>query len=99
MAYVPAPIPDRLTFVTVATPEPSVELVPAAAPFKVKLIVLPVTPVPLDVKVADRVVVPPYVPDAAETASEVGAAAFATRAKFCTVVRPELRVTEAVPVV
>src|SRR6185436_11193608 len=67
-------MPDRLTFDTVAIPEPLVTALPAAVPFNVKLMVLLATPDPLALSVADNVVVPPKVPVAAATASDVGAA-------------------------
>ena len=91
-------IPERLTLLSVATPDPFVAAEPAALPLRVKLIVLPVTPLPPDVSVADNVVVPPYVPDAVETASDVLAAALAASEKFCTVVDPAVNVTDALPV-
>ena len=59
----------------------------------------PLTPVPAAVRVADRVAVPPYVPDAAATARDVVAPALATSAKFCVVVTPALRVTDTVALV
>jgi hypothetical protein len=64
----------------------------------VKLIVLPLTPVPLDVSVAESVVVPPYGPDAGWTDRDVVVPALATSAKFCTVVDPVFTVTDAPPV-
>ena len=76
-----------------------VTAVPFGLPFNVKLIVLPLTPVPLDVSVADRVVVPPYAPVDGWTASVVALAlATAASAKFCTGVDPVLTVTGAPPV-
>src|SRR5690349_3757598 len=91
-------MPDRLTFGTVATPEPSVDALPAAFPFSVKLIDLPATPAPAAVSVADSVVVPPKVPDAGATASDVLAPVAGTSEKFCVVVTPAMMVTETVPV-
>ena len=94
----PAPIPDTLAFNTVAIPEPFVDALPTGFPFRLKLMDLPLTPVPPAVSVADNVVVPPYVPDAAATARDVVAAALATSAKFWVVVMPEKTVTDAAPV-
>lgn len=95
----PAPIPDKLAFGTVAIPEPLVDALPTGLPFKVKLIGFPLTPVPPAVSVADRVAVPPYMPDAVATARDVLVPALATSAKFCVVVTPALRVTDAVALV
>src|SRR5262249_60303647 len=91
--------PARLTFVKVATPEASVDALPAAFPFSVKLIDLPLTPVPPAVNVAESVVVPPNVPDAVATASAVLAPVVGTSAKFCVVVTPAKIVTETIAVV
>jgi hypothetical protein len=70
--YVPALIPLRLAPLNVATPEELVVAEPADPPLSVKLIVLPLTPEPPEVSVAESVVVPPYVPDADATLSAVG---------------------------
>ena len=80
--YVPAVIPDKLAFDSVASPDEFVEALPTEVPLRLKLMDLPLTPAPLDVSVAESVVVPPYVPDAAPTASDVVAAPLATSAKF-----------------
>src|SRR5207253_6828121 len=61
----------RLTLLTVATPLTLVTALPALLPLSVKVIVLPLTGEPLEVSVAERFAVPPYVPLAALTASEV----------------------------
>jgi hypothetical protein len=50
-------MPLRPTPLSVATPEPSVAAVPAAVPFTVKLIVLPLKAEPPEVSVAVRVAV------------------------------------------
>src|SRR5437867_12416679 len=57
--YVPGLIPDRLTLFKVATPLLLVFAVPTTVPFRLKVIVLPLTPEPPDVSVAERLVVPP----------------------------------------
>ena len=80
--YEPAPIPDKLAFDNVAVPDALVDAAPTGLPFSVKLIDLPLTPAPLAVRVADTVAVPPYVPDAVATASDVFAPALAASAKF-----------------
>ena len=84
----PAPIPDKLAFGTVAIPEPLVDALPTGFPLRVKLIDFPLTPVAPAVSVADRVAVPPYGPDAAASARDVLAPVLATSAKFCVVVTP-----------
>ena len=60
--YVPALIPDRLALASVATPLPLVVALPTELPLRVKLMVLPLTPEAPEVKVADKLTVPPYVP-------------------------------------
>src|SRR6266699_7156472 len=58
--YVPTLIPARLTLFKVAVPLGLlVVAVPTTAPFRLKVIVLPLTPEPPDVSVAERLVVPP----------------------------------------
>jgi hypothetical protein len=57
--YVPGKIPDRLAPVLVATPLLLVVALPTTLPFRVKLMVLPLTADPLEVSVADRLTVPP----------------------------------------
>src|SRR5262245_32502953 len=89
-------MPARLTFDNVATPDPSVDALPVGFPFSVKLIDLPATPVPPAVSVADSIVVPPKVPDAVATASDVLAPVAGTSEKFCVVVTPAKMVTEIV---
>ena len=64
----------RLAADTVTIPEPSVTPLPALFPLSVKLTVLPLTPVPPEVRVADKSAVPPKVPDAAATVSVVARA-------------------------
>jgi hypothetical protein len=59
VAYVPALIPVRLTPLSVTTPDPFVVAVPTLLPFKLKLIVFPLTPDPEAVSVAERFTVPP----------------------------------------
>jgi hypothetical protein len=70
--YVPALIPLRLRPPSVAVPEPLVVADPADAPLSVKLMLLPATPDPPEVSVAESETVPPNVPDAAATLSDVG---------------------------
>src|SRR5258708_5119907 len=70
----PAVMPVRLTPVTVATPETSVVPLPTLFPLSVKLIDFPLTPVALDVRVAERSAVPLYGPEAGFTARDVTAA-------------------------
>src|SRR5437867_684377 len=57
--YVPTLIPDRLTLSSVATPLALVVALPALLPLSVKLMVLLFTPDPPEVRVAERVAVPP----------------------------------------
>jgi hypothetical protein len=59
VGYDPTLTPQRLTPVSVATPLPSVTAVPTDVPFRVKLMVLPLTPEAPDVSVAEKLVVPP----------------------------------------
>src|SRR5205809_5423114 len=59
VGYVPALMPDRLAFETVATPLAFVTALPPLLPLSVKLIVLLLTPLPPDVSVAERFAVPP----------------------------------------
>src|SRR5262249_29836816 len=59
LVYVPAPMPARLTFDNVATPDAFVEAPPAGVPFSVNPTDFPLTPVLPAVSVADNVVVPP----------------------------------------
>ena len=56
-------MPARLTE-RVATPLAFVLAAPTAVPFSVNVMVFPLTGVPLAVRMAERVVVPPYVPPA-----------------------------------
>src|SRR5580765_823526 len=58
IGYVPAAMPLRLTFDSDATPLPFVVALPAAAPFNVNATVLPESPEPLCVSVAESDVVP-----------------------------------------
>src|ERR1051325_8226053 len=67
-------MPDKLTLLSVATPLAFVVAPPTLVPLSVKLTVLPETPALFEVSVALSVVVPPNVPVAAPTASEVDAA-------------------------
>ena len=94
----PPPIPDKLAFDTVAIPELLVDALPAGFPFRVKLMDFPFTPVPPAVRVAERVAVPPYVPDAVATASDVLAPVLGASEKFC-VLTPATMVTDAVALV
>ena len=64
-------MPERPTPDSVATPEVLVVAVPTAVPLTLKDTVLPETPVPPDVRVADKLLVPPYVPLAAAGESVV----------------------------
>lgn len=66
-------MPDKLTLLSVATPEVFVVAVPTLVPFSLKLMDLPLTPELSDVlvSVAVNVVVPPYVPVAVATARDV----------------------------
>src|SRR6185312_5702525 len=66
----PAPIVPRAA-VTDATPEAFVTALPAATPFREKLIVFPESGPAVVLSVAERVVLPPYVPLAAATARAV----------------------------
>src|SRR5687767_8800159 len=62
---VPAAVPSLLRCtVFVATPSGSVVPVPTDAPFRLKAMVFPLTPAPVEVRVsvADRVAWPPYDP-------------------------------------
>ena len=81
----PALIPVRLAAKTVAIPEASVIALPALFPFNVKLMDFPLTPVPLEVKVADRSAVPPTVPDAAATTRVVGGRSLKQMVTSCSV--------------
>src|SRR5919204_5221130 len=72
--YEPALTPARLTPPRVATPLPFVGALPTLFPFKVNAIDFPLTPVAPAVSVADRVVAPPYVPLAGDTARPVASA-------------------------
>ena len=69
--YVPTAIPERLTPLSVATPEALVVAVPTLVSSSLKLIVLLPTPVAPEVSVAVRLTVPPTVPVAALTVSVV----------------------------
>ena len=80
-------IPARLTPVSVATPLSSVVALSLALPFSVKLTAFPLRGEPEEVSVALRSVVPPYVPVADVTASDVGFA-FCARAKSLNEVSP-----------
>jgi len=61
-------MPARLTPVTAATPDEFVVAVPTLVPLRVKETVLPLTGAPLpEVRVAERLTVPPNVPEAALT--------------------------------
>ena len=57
--YVPTLIPLKLTPVLVATPDPFVVADPTDTPLSVKPMLLPLTPVPLDVSVAVKLTVLP----------------------------------------
>ena len=70
--WLPALSVPRATPVSDATPLPSVAALPAPLPSMVKEMVLPLTGLPDEVSVADRLVVPPYVPLADATLSAVG---------------------------
>ena len=59
IACVPAPIPARLTPLSVATPDAFVVALPTLLPFNVKAIVFPLTPDPEAVSVAERFTDPP----------------------------------------
>jgi hypothetical protein len=67
--YVPTLIPLNEALFTVATPLAFVVALPAPTPFKVNVIVLPLTGVPplVKVRVAERFAVPPNVPLAGAT--------------------------------
>src|SRR6185503_2376750 len=65
-------MPAILTFERVATPLPSVVAEPTPFPLSEKLMILPGTPLPPDVSVADRFTVPPKKPVAGATARLVG---------------------------
>src|SRR6266508_3052699 len=67
-------MPFRLTPLSDATPEAFVVADPAEFPLSVKLMLLPLTPEPPDMSVADRLTVPPYVSVAELTASDLEAA-------------------------
>src|SRR5207248_5555546 len=94
-------MPDRLMLDNVAVPDALVDALPTGLPLRLKPTDLPLTPEPLDVNVADRFVVPPYVPDAVLTARDVAAPPLATSAsaKFCVVVTFAISVTETVALV
>src|SRR6266550_189425 len=62
-------MPNRLAPVNVATPLLFVVAVPTLAPFNVKAMMRPLTPTPFDVRVAERLTEPPYVPETAATVS------------------------------
>ena len=64
-------IPVSATFGSVAVPSDPVTALPTLLPLRVKSIVFPERPVPLAVSVAERSAVPPSVPDAEATASDV----------------------------
>src|SRR5919201_1864443 len=53
LAYVPALIPERLTLLSVATPLAFVVALPTELPLRVKAMVLPLTPEPAEVRVAE----------------------------------------------
>src|ERR671929_2336747 len=74
-------MPERLTPLNVATPLPCVAALPTLFPFSVKATVFPPTGLPPPVSVAERVVVPPYVPFAAATARVVAVVVAATSSK------------------
>ena len=78
-------IPVRLAADTVATPEPSVIALPALFPFSVKLIDLPLTPTPLELRVADKSAAPPNVPDADATARVVAGVSLKQTVTSCSV--------------
>ena len=67
VAYVPASMPDRLTFESVATPLLSVVVLPTELPFTVNAMDLLATGDPPQLSVAESAVVPPYVPAAVAT--------------------------------
>jgi hypothetical protein len=57
----------RLTADTAAIPEPSVIPLPALFPFSVKATDFPLSPVPLELRVADKSATPPNSPEAVAT--------------------------------
>ena len=77
-------MPARLTLLSVASPFESVIALPTLFPFSVKETDSPATPTELDASVADRLVVPPYVPVAAPAASVVAAALDVSRKQTAT---------------
>jgi hypothetical protein len=85
--YVPALIPARLALAMLATPEAFVVAFPTEFPLRVKETVFPLTGEPADVNVAERAVVPPYVPVADDTAKDV-LACDAIEKAFCSVAVP-----------
>src|SRR6266566_1492438 len=62
VGYVPALMPERLAPARLATPLAFVVALPTELPLRVNATVLPLTPEPPDVSVAERFAVPPYVP-------------------------------------
>ena len=64
-------MPVKLAPLKVATPDEFVVAEPAAVPLSVKLMVLPFTPEPADVSVAESEVVPPKLPEAGLTLRDV----------------------------
>ena len=70
-AYVLVLMPVRLALASDATPEPLVTADPTELPFNLNPTVFPPTPELLTVSVAERFTVPPYVPVAEATLSEV----------------------------
>jgi len=72
MVAVPAFIPLSEAALSVAMPEPFVVAVPTSVPLRLKAISSPFMPnPPEEVKVADKLAEPPYVPDAGATDREV----------------------------
>ena len=78
--YVPAAMFPRLTPLSVATPEAFVVALPTEVPLSVKLTVFPLTATAPDMRVAERLTVPPYAPDAPDAVSVVAAAEFTVSA-------------------
>src|SRR3954462_8445353 len=77
-------MPVRLTPLSLAIPLPFVTALPAGEPLSVKETVLPLTGLPPEVSVAERVVVPPHVPVAGATARLVGLGGATSVKQTCT---------------
>jgi hypothetical protein len=87
---VPALIPVRLTLLRVATPLASVVALPTLVPLRVKLTLAPLTAVPLEVSVAESVVVPPKLPVVGATVKLVAAGVAAATPSWITETVPLL---------